>query len=87
LRFAHFFHHAVEAETAGLLSRREFAEALQPLRDVGARGKPDQDRINVHEAWERKRWANELGISEDELRDAVRFHGPMVKDVKKALGR
>ena len=51
------------------------------------RGKADQERINVHEAWERKRWANELGISEDELRDAVRLHGPMVKDVKKALGK
>jgi hypothetical protein len=66
------------------LSRREFAEALQPLRDAGACGKPDQDRINVHEPWERKR---KLGISEDELRDAVRLHGPMVKDVKKALGK
>jgi hypothetical protein len=55
--------------------------------DLHDRGKADQERINVHEAWERKRWANELGISEDDLRDAVRLHGPMVKDVKKALGK
>jgi hypothetical protein len=51
------------------------------------RGKPDQDRINVHEPWERKRWAHELGISEDRLRELVKLHGPMVKDVKKALGK
>jgi Protein of unknown function (DUF3606) len=53
--------------------------------DLKDRGKADQDRINVHESWERKRWANELGISEDRLRELVKLHGPMVKDVKKAL--
>jgi hypothetical protein len=51
------------------------------------RGKADQERINVHESWERKRWSNELGISEDRLRELVTLHGPMVKDVKKALGK
>jgi hypothetical protein len=55
--------------------------------DTSKQGKPDQDRINVHEAWELKHWTKELGISEDELRDAVRLHGPMVKDIKKALGK
>ena len=37
MRLGHRFHHAVEVEAAGLLARREFAEALQPLPDVGAR--------------------------------------------------
>lgn len=51
------------------------------------RGRADQDRINVNEDWERKRWATELGVSEDRLRDLVKVHGPMVRDVKKALGK
>jgi hypothetical protein len=55
--------------------------------DLHKRGKPDQDRINVHEDWERNYWAKELGISEDRLRELVKLHGPMVKDVKKALGK
>lgn len=55
--------------------------------DLKKRGKPDQDRINVDEAWERKRWAKHFGISEDQLGETVRLHGPMVKDVKKALGK
>src|SRR5438046_2868348 len=37
LWFRHRFHHAVEVEAAGLLARREFAEALQPHRNVTAR--------------------------------------------------
>jgi hypothetical protein len=55
--------------------------------DLHEGGKADRNRINVHEAWERKRWAHELGISEDRLRELVKLHGPMVKDVKKALGK
>jgi hypothetical protein len=55
--------------------------------DLKKRGKPDQDRINVHEEWERKAWSKELGVSEDRLRELVKAHGPMVKDVKKALGK
>jgi len=55
--------------------------------DLTQRGKPDQERINVHEKWEREYWAKELGVSEDRLRELVTLHGPMVKDVKKALGK
>lgn len=55
--------------------------------DLKKRGKPDQDRINTHEEWERQYWAKELGISEDRLRELVKLHGRMVKDVKKALGK
>lgn len=53
--------------------------------DLGGRGQPDQDRIDVDEEWERKRWAKQLGISEEQLREMVRLHGPMVQDIKKAL--
>ena len=55
--------------------------------DLTKRGEPDKDRINVHEDWERKRWAEKLGVSEDQLRELVKKHGPMVSDVKKALGQ
>jgi uncharacterized protein DUF3606 len=55
--------------------------------DLTKRGDPDQDRINVNEDWERKRWAEKLGVSEDRLKDLVRQNGPMVDDVKKALGK
>jgi hypothetical protein len=55
--------------------------------DLTKRGEPDQDRINAHEDWERKRWADKLGVSEDRLKELVRQNGPMVKDVKKALGK
>src|SRR5207247_1027390 len=37
LWFGHRFHHAVEVEAAGLLARREFAEALKPHRNVAPR--------------------------------------------------
>jgi hypothetical protein len=55
--------------------------------DLTKRGEPDRDRVNVHEDWERKRWAKDLGVSEDKLKEAVRKVGPMVKDVKKELGK
>jgi hypothetical protein len=54
---------------------------------LSKRGKPDQDRINVHEDWERKHWAKELGITEDRLKKLVLLHGPMVKDAKKEPGK
>jgi hypothetical protein len=53
--------------------------------DLKKRGKPDRDRINVQEKWERDRWAAKLGVSWQQLIGAVRAVGPMVKDVKKYL--
>jgi hypothetical protein len=45
--FGHRFHHAVEIEAAGLLARRELAEALQPLADIGTGPKlPGEFRRN-----------------------------------------
>lgn len=55
--------------------------------DLTKRGEPDRDRINVNEEWERQRWSKELGVSEDRLKDLVRENGPMVADIKKALGK
>lgn len=55
--------------------------------DPGKRGKQDRDRINVEEDYEVRDWAKSLGVSEDELRNAVAKAGPMVKDVKAHLQR
>jgi Protein of unknown function (DUF3606) len=48
---------------------------------------PHQDRINIYDKSERKRWAKELGVSEDHLRDIVRLHGALVKNRRRLLGK
>jgi len=49
-------------------------------------GKPDRDRINVNEDYELRDWSKSLGVSADRLKEAVRKVGPMVEDVRRALG-
>jgi hypothetical protein len=51
------------------------------------RGKPDRDRINVHEKWELDRWSKELGVTPERLKEAEKKVGPMVKDIRKELGK
>lgn len=55
--------------------------------DLKNTGKQDDIRINVNQSWELKRWSEKLGVSEEKLRQAVKAVGPMVKDVKKYLGK
>lgn len=55
--------------------------------DLNNRGAADRNRINVHESHEVKYWTQELGVSEARLKDLVYTHGPMVKDIRKALGK
>lgn len=50
LWLGHRFHHEVEVEAAGLLARREFAEALQPLRDVSPGG-ANANMRSAHQRW------------------------------------
>lgn len=50
-------------------------------------GKPDRDRINVHEPYELRHWCAHFGVTEQQLRDAVKKVGPMVADVKRHLGK
>jgi hypothetical protein len=50
-------------------------------------GKPDDSRINVNEAYELRYWTKELGCTEQQLREAVKKVGPMVKDVKRYLSK
>ena len=50
-------------------------------------GKPDRDRINVNEPYEVRDWSKDLNVTPEKLKDAVKKVGPMVKDVKKELGK
>jgi Protein of unknown function (DUF3606) len=50
-------------------------------------GKPDDSRINVHEPYELRDWSKKLGVTPEKLKETVKQVGPMVKDVKKALGK
>ena len=49
-------------------------------------GKPDDQRINVDQGHEVKYWSKQFGVTEQELRQAVKNAGPMVKDVRARLG-
>lgn len=55
--------------------------------DKNKTGKQDDSRINVSQPHEVRYWTKELGCTEEELRDAVSKVGPMVKDVKRKLGK
>lgn len=50
-------------------------------------GKGDDIRININQAHEIVYWCGDLGITPEKLKEAVRKVGPMVKDVKKYLGK
>jgi hypothetical protein len=50
-------------------------------------GRQDDARINVDQDHEVTYWSQKLGVSRDELREAVASVGPMVKRVQQHLGR
>jgi hypothetical protein len=53
--------------------------------DESKTGKADHDRINVHEAYERRDWSKKFGCTPKELKQVVQKVGPMAADVEKAL--
>jgi hypothetical protein len=55
--------------------------------DLDNRGPADRTRVNVNEDYEARYWANNWGVSEDELRAAVERVGVMASDVERALRR
>ncbi|WP_338498290.1 DUF3606 domain-containing protein [Pseudomonas sp. WP18] len=55
--------------------------------DLSNRGPQDRARVNTSETWEVKYWCNEFGVTEEELKAAVKAAGPMVVDVRKKLGK
>ena len=50
-------------------------------------GSQDRSRINVNEAWEVKHWTEALGVSKQQLEDAVKAVGTSVAAVKSHLGK
>ena len=51
------------------------------------RGAQDRSRINVNESWELQYWTKALGVSEEQLRDAVKAAGTSADAVRKHLGK
>ena len=50
-------------------------------------GSQDRSRINVHEEWEVRYWTEALGISKEQLIDAVKQVGPVADKVREHLKR
>jgi hypothetical protein len=51
------------------------------------RGPQDRARVNTSESWELGYWTKEFGVTEEQLKAAVKAVGPMVVDVRKHLGK
>lgn len=55
--------------------------------DKSKAGPADRTRINVNEDYELRYWTQELGVSADELRAALKAVGPMADAVRQHLGK
>jgi hypothetical protein len=53
--------------------------------DPNVRGPQDRARINVGQEHEVRYWTKALGVTEQQLRDAVRAVGPMAEKVRAHL--
>ena len=55
--------------------------------DLKKRRPLDSSRINIHEEYELNWWADELGVSKQAIKDAVKAVGTSAAAVKKYLGK
>jgi hypothetical protein len=55
--------------------------------NLNKRGGQDRTHINVHETWEVDYWTKTLGVSKEELEQAVKQAGTSVDAVRKHLGK
>lgn len=55
--------------------------------DLQNKGQQDRSRINLHEEHEIRYWTEALGVSKDELEQAVKEVGPSASAVRLKLGR
>jgi hypothetical protein len=53
--------------------------------DLKRTGRLDDSRINISHDYEVSYWSEKLGVTADELRNAVAKAGPLVKDVREHL--
>ena len=54
--------------------------------DKGKRGSPDRDRIDINDPDEVRNWTQSLGVSRDQLEQAVRAVGSTASKVRDYLG-
>ena len=50
--------------------------------DPRKHGSGDRTRINVHEPYELDYWSKKFGISHDRLKELLKEHGVMVRDIE-----
>jgi hypothetical protein len=55
--------------------------------DKSKTGGPDRQRINTSEEYEVRDWSKKLGVTPEQLKDAVVKVGPMADDVRRELGK
>jgi hypothetical protein len=55
--------------------------------DLSKRGPSDRSRINTNEEWELAYWTKELGVSAEELKNLVVWHGNSADAIRRALGK
>lgn len=55
--------------------------------NLNDRGPQDRTRINVNQPHELRYWSQKLGVTEEELRNAVQQAGPMADKVERHLGK
>ncbi|CAB3820165.1 DUF3606 domain-containing protein [Achromobacter mucicolens] len=55
--------------------------------DLSKRGPQDRSRINVNEPHELRYWTQALGVTEAQLREAVKAVGPSATAVREHLGK
>ncbi|MDD1020717.1 DUF3606 domain-containing protein [Pseudomonas sp. TNT2022 ID1048] len=53
--------------------------------DLTKTGKADRDKVNVNQSHELRDWSKKLGVTEDQLKKAVKEVGVYADDVKKHL--
>lgn len=53
--------------------------------DPGMRGPRDRQRIDIHQEHEVRYWSEKLGVTADELREAVEAVGPMAEAVEQRV--
>jgi len=47
----------------------------------------DAHKININQGWELESWSKKLGVSKEQLKQAVKKVGPSVVKVREYLGR
>jgi len=55
--------------------------------DKKIRGSQDRKRINLNEDYEVRYWTEELGITNERLRELVQQHGDSADEIREALNR